>query len=56
MNINICKFEEIGLILWNDYLRLLRENIDKNVKIIVNENKFIYVDEKNRHKIFEVVT
>ena len=52
-NLNICKFEELGLILWEDYLKLLRENISKDVKLIINENRMIYVDEKERNRIFE---
>ena len=48
-NINICRFEQLGLILWEDYIKLVRENIERTVKLIVNENKCTYVEEENRN-------
>ena len=52
-NIGVCEDKSIGLILWKDYLKLLRENIDENVKIVVFKNKVTFVEENERDKIFD---
>ena len=49
---SISKCEYIGMLLWEDLYDILRNKVEKNVKIMICENKLIYVKLEDRNRIF----
>lgn len=52
-SLSISKSENIGTVSWDSIYKLLRENFNKEVKIIICENQLKYVPIENRDKIFD---